>query len=125
MAGKIGPAVIPFWNQTTTVKYINISKQTCGDICTTRIPNTLYTTWLKSMFEKFDDITEVYIRLAPLNRMVISFDPKLENEAVVLDHFTVEHPWESTQSIRKSVTQAVSGETVQILTKLSAMIKTV
>ena len=41
----------------------------------------LCTPMVKNMFEKFDDITEVYIRLASLNRMVISFDPKLENEA--------------------------------------------
>ena len=70
------------------------------------------------MFEKFDDITEVYICLAPLNRMVISFDPKWDNEAVPTKHFTLEHQ-ESTDLIRKLSDQPVVGETVQILTNVT------
>ena len=117
VAGKTGPGSYSFWNsnnyceiyQTLTNKPVVIYAQPGST-------NTLYTTWLKNMFEKFDDITEVYICLAPLNRMVISFDPKLENEAVPVNHFTIEHQ-ERTESVRKFSDQAIAGETVQILTK--------
>ena len=109
-------AVILFWNQTTTVKYTNISKQTVVIYAQPGSTNTLYTAWLKNMFEKFDDNAEVYICLVSLNRMVISFDPKLENEAVPVNHFTLEHQ-ESTESVRKFSDQAIAGETVPNINK--------
>ena len=43
--------------------------------------NRLYTDWLKSMFEKYDDIDEVFISLAAFNRFIIAFDD-LNNEPI-------------------------------------------
>lgn len=115
--GKVGPGSYSFWNSNNYCEiYQRLSNKNVVIYAQPGATNVLYTTWLKSMFEKFNDIKEVFICLAPLNRMVISFDPKLQNEAVPINHFMVEHQ-ESTAHVRKFSDQAVSGDTVQILTK--------
>lgn len=115
--GKIGPGSYSYWNSNNYCEiYQSLSNKPVVIYAQPGATNVLYTTWLKAMFEKFDDINEVFLCLAPLNRMMISFDPKLENECVPVNHFTIEHQ-ESTQQVRKFSDQAVAGETVQILTK--------
>ena len=59
----------------------------------------------------------MYICLAPLNRMVLSFDPDLKQEADPVDHFMIEHE-QSTDMIKKYSDQAIAGNTVQLLSKL-------
>ena len=53
--------------------------------------NSPYTNWLKTS-DKHNDIDEVLLCPGSLNRMVISFDGKLKQEAEPVDHFTIEHP---------------------------------
>ena len=56
--------------------------------------------------------------LVPLNRMVISFDGKLKQEAEPVDHFTIEHP--NPHDMIKNIRSSIAGDTVQILTKSTA-----
>ena len=115
--GKIGPGSFTFWNDNNyAVKYSEIHDRNIVIYAQPGATNNLYTTWLANMFSKYNDIDEVFICLAPLNRVELSFDPDLKQEVDPLDTFTYEHP-ESTEQIRKYSDQPVAGNTVQILQK--------
>ena len=90
--GKVGPGSYSFWNDNNYCEqYSNLHKKPVVIYAQPGAVNSLYTNWLKTSFEKHPDIDEVYICLAPLNRMVLSFDPDLKQEADPVDHFMIEH----------------------------------
>ena len=50
--------------------------------------NRLYTDWLKTMFDMYDDIDEVFICLASFNRFIIAHDDITKEECIPTDFFT-------------------------------------
>ena len=115
--GKVGPGSYSFWNDNNYCEqYSSLHNKPVIIYAQPGAVNSLYTNWLKTSFEKHPDIDEVYICLAPLNRMVLSFDPDLKQEADPVDHFMIEHE-QSTDMIKKYSDQAVAGNTVQLLSK--------
>ena len=118
--GKVGPGSYSFWNDNNYCEtYSKIHDKPIVIYAQPGATNSLYTNWLKTSFDKHNDIDEVFLCLAPLNRMVISFDGKLKQEAEPVDHFTIEHP-QSNDMIKKYSDQPIAGDTVQILTKPTA-----
>ena len=90
--GKVGPGSYSFWNDNNYCEtYSKIHNKPIVIYAQPGAVNSLYTNWLKTSFEKYNDIDEVFLCLAPLNRMVLSFDGKLKQEAEPVDHFTIEH----------------------------------
>lgn len=115
--GKIGPNSFSFWNDNNYAEiYSEINDKNVIIYAQPGASNDLYTVWLANMFKKYSDIDEVFLCLAPLNRVLLSFDPDLKIDPESLDHFTYEHS-ESTEKIRKYSDRAVAGNTVQILQK--------
>jgi hypothetical protein len=120
IVGKIGPGSFTFWNDNNYAEmYSEINNKNVVIYAQPGATNNLYTVWLANMFAKYNDIDEVFLCLAPLNRITLSFDPELKYDVEPLDHFTYEHP-ESTEKIRKFSDNPVAGNTVQILQKPTA-----
>lgn len=78
--------------------------------------NRLYTDWLKSMFEKYNDIDEVFISLAAFNRFIIAFDDLNNEECIDVDWF--QHKLEnSTDTIHRYMDAIVRDDVMQLLNK--------
>lgn len=115
--GKVGPGSYSFWNDNNYCElYSKIHNKPVVIYAQPGAVNSLYTNWIKTAFEKHPDIDEVFLCLAPLNRIVLSFDQHLKQEAEPVDHFTMEHE-QSTDMIKKYSDHAIAGDTVQLLTK--------
>ena len=115
IAEKIGPDSWSYWNDNNYAEiYSEINNKNIVIYAQPGATNNLYTVWLASMFQKYSDIDEVFLCLAPLNRITLSFDPDLKFNVEPLDHFMYEHS-ESTEKCRKFSDKPIAGNTVQIL----------
>lgn len=86
--GKTGPGTYSYWNDNLySERYADFFDRPVVTYAMAGVNNSVYTNWLKSMFETYNDIDEVFICLAPLNRFVISFDEKMRDEAISVNHF--------------------------------------
>lgn len=78
--------------------------------------NRLYTDWLKSMFETYTDIDEVFICMAAFNRFVIAADDLSNEEAIPVDWFQYKLD-NSTDMIHRYMDGVVKDNTLQLLNK--------
>ena len=78
--------------------------------------NRVYTDWLSTMFEKYNDIDEVFICLAPFNRFRLAFDGALSDNAVPIDYFT-EKMESSTGLIDRYCDLTIKEENLQLFNK--------
>jgi hypothetical protein len=78
--------------------------------------NRLYTDWLKSMFETYDDIDEVFICLAAFNRFIIALDDLGNEESLPVDWFRFKVDG-STENIHRYMDGIVRDKTMQLLNK--------
>lgn len=86
--GKTGPGSYSYWNDNLySERYGDFFDRPVITYAMAGVNNRVYTDWLKSMFEKYNDIDEVFICLAPLNRFIIAFDDTLRDEAIPVDQF--------------------------------------
>jgi hypothetical protein len=53
------------------------------------VNNRVYTDWLATMFQRYNDIDEVFLCMAPFNRFVVAFDHELSDNVIDVDHFTL------------------------------------
>jgi hypothetical protein len=87
---KVGPGTFSYWSDnnygeiysTTAIKPVAIYAMA-------GVNNRVYTDWLKTMFDYYNDIDEVFLCMAPLNRFVIAFDDVLTDSIIDVDHFTL------------------------------------
>lgn len=88
--GKQGPGTYSYWNDNMYSElYKDEFNRPVVTYAMAGVTNRVYTDWLKSMFERYNDIDEVFLCLTPLNRFVIAFDDKLRDQAIPVDNFTL------------------------------------
>lgn len=78
--------------------------------------NTLYTNWLKSMFETYNDIDEVFICLSAFNRFIIAHDDLTSEDCIPVDYFKFKLD-NSTESIHRYMDGIVKDNRFQLLNK--------
>jgi hypothetical protein len=114
---KTGPGSYTYWNDNNYAEIYNTvnNKPVCiyAHAGTT---NRMYTDWMKNMFNKFSDIDEVFLCLAPLNRFVLAFDEQLQDDALPLDYFMHECV-ESTDAVKKYVDILIKDNKIQLYNK--------
>jgi len=87
--GKIGPGSYSLYNDNSFAEqYATLNDKEVIVYCVAGTANMVYPDWLKSMFEKHNDIDEVHILLAAFNRFVIAFNKTLLEKTIKVDHFT-------------------------------------
>lgn len=115
--GKTGPGSYSYWNDNLySERYGDIFEKPVVTYAMAGVNNRVYTDWLKSMFEKYNDIDEVFICLAPLNRFVLAYDQELRDEALPVDHFTMMMA-DSPKGADRYVDHTVSDGVVQLFNK--------
>jgi hypothetical protein len=78
--------------------------------------NRIYTDWLRTMFDMYDDIDEVFICLASFNRFIIAHDDITKEECIPSDFFTFKLD-NSTESIHRYMDGIVRDDVMQLLNK--------
>ena len=78
--------------------------------------NRLYTDWLKTMFDMYDDIDEVFICLASFNRFIIAHDDITKEECIPTDFFTYKLD-NSSDNIHRYMDGIVRDNVMQLLNK--------
>jgi hypothetical protein len=115
--GKTGLGSYSYWNDNIySERYGDLFDKPVVTYAQAGVYNRVYTDWLKSMFERYDDIDEVFICLAPLNRFVISYDSTLRDEALPVDHFTMKMD-NSPLGYDRFIDQTISDGVVQLFNK--------
>jgi hypothetical protein len=84
-----GPGSYTYWNDNNySESYAKQNNKPTAIYSMAGVTNRVYTDWLKSMFEQYDDIDEVFICLTAFNRFVLGFDDKLSDDVASVDHFS-------------------------------------
>lgn len=78
--------------------------------------NRLYTDWLKTMFEMYNDIDEVFICLASFNRFIIAHDDITTESCIPTDYFTFKVD-NSSENIHRYMDGIVRDNIMQLLNK--------
>ncbi len=78
--------------------------------------NRIYTDWLRTMFDMYNDIDEVFICLASFNRFIIAHDDITKEECIPSDFFTFKLD-NSTESIHRYMDGIVRDNVMQLLNK--------
>lgn len=87
--GKVGIGSYSFWNDNNYAElYGYENKKATAIYSMAGVSNRMYTDWMTSMFQKYSDIDEVFLCLAPMNRFTLGFETTLTDEVIPLDHFT-------------------------------------
>lgn len=116
--GKVGPGSYSYWNDNSYGDiYSNENDKPVVIYAMAGVNNRVYTDWLKSMFEKYNDIDEVFLCMAAMNRFTIAFDPGLADEPVGVDNFTYFDKDASSELIHKYADLTVSNERIQLFNK--------
>jgi hypothetical protein len=114
---KVGPGSYTYWNDNNYSEIYNtVNNKPVCIYAHAGAPNRMYTDWMKNMFNKFSDIDEVFLCLAPLNRFVLAFDEQLQDDALPLDHFAFECV-ESTDAVKKYVDILIKDNKIQLYNK--------
>jgi hypothetical protein len=116
--GKFGPGTYSFWNDNNYCDiYSEENSKPIAIYSMAGVNNRVYTDWLKTMFEKYDDIDEVFLCMASLNRFTIAFNPELSDEAPAVNHFTFFDKTSSTDLIHRYVDMDIVEDQVQLFNK--------
>lgn len=78
--------------------------------------NRLYTDWLRTMFNMYNDIDEVFICLASFNRFIIAHDDISKEDCIPSDFFTFKLE-NSTEQIHRYMDGIVRDNILQLLNK--------
>lgn len=78
--------------------------------------NRLYTDWLISMFNLYDDIDEVFICLASFNRFIIAYDDISKEDCIPSDYFTFKCDSDD-ENIHRYMDAIVREKSMQLLNK--------
>lgn len=84
-----GPGSYTFWNDNNYAEvYSEENNKPVAIYAMAGVNNRVYTDWMKSMFDMYNDIDEVFLCMAPFNRFTIGFDGKLDDNVIPVNHFT-------------------------------------
>ena len=87
--GKIGPGSYSMWNDNNYAELYGLNHKTKTAIYA--VPgscNRVYPDWLKTMFDRYDNIKEVFVLLSSWNRFVLGFNETLSQDVLPVDYFT-------------------------------------
>jgi len=112
-----GPGSYTYWNDNNYAEeYSRIANKPVAIYSMAGVNNRVYTDWLKVMFDRYNDIDEVFICLAPFNRFRLAFDGTLTDEVIPIDHFTTK--MESSDGvIDRYCDLTIQGENLQLFNK--------
>lgn len=89
VSDKVGAGSFSIWNTNNYAEiYSEIHNKPTVVYAMPGANNRSYADWLKSMFERYDDIDEVFVLLCSLNRFILGANEKLNPEVVPVDEFT-------------------------------------
>lgn len=112
-----GPGSYTYWNDNNYAEvYAEENNKPVAIYAMAGVNNRVYTDWMKSMFEKYDDIDEVFICMAPFNRFTIGFDGTLDDNVIPIDHFINKMP-SSNGFIDRYCDLTINGENLQFFNK--------
>lgn len=114
---KTGPGSYTYWNDNNYGEiYSKELDKPVVIYAMAGVNNRVYTDWLACMFEKYNDIDEVFICLSPFNRFRLAFDGVLSDDVVPIDHFTTK--MESSDGvIDRYCDMTIQGENLQLFNK--------
>lgn len=115
--GKIGPGSFSYWNDNNYAELYNVNKPVVV-YAMAGVNNRVYTDWLKTMFDRYSDIDEVFLCMAPFNRFVIAFDDKLSDDVINVDHFTLK--LDSPANIDRYADPTIVDNKIQLFNKPTA-----
>jgi len=88
--GKIGAGSFSYWNDNNYAELYNtVANKPVAVYAMAGVNNRVYTDWLATMFQRYNDIDEVFLCMAPFNRFVVAFDHELSDNVINVDHFTL------------------------------------
>lgn len=116
--GKVGPGSYSYWNDNN---YCDIFSEENDEsvivYAMAGVNNRVYTDWLKSMFEKYDDIDEVFLCMSAFNRFTIAYDPGLTDEPILVDNFLYFDKSASTEKIHRYADLTTANDRFQLFNK--------
>jgi hypothetical protein len=116
--GKYGPGTWSVWNDNNYCDvYSEQNNKPVTIYSMAGVNNKVYTDWLKNMFEKYDDIDEVFLCMASFNRLSIAFDIEMQDEVVPIDYFTCFDKDSSTDLIHRYCDNIMVGDRAQLFNK--------
>jgi hypothetical protein len=112
-----GPGSYTYWNDNNYAEvYSEINNKPVAIYAMAGVNNRVYTDWIRSMFNRYQDIDEVFVCMAPFNRFTLGFDSKLDDEVVPVDHFMA--AMESNNGIiDKYCDHTISKDSIQLYNK--------
>ena len=116
--GKYGPGTWSVWNDNNYCDvYSEQNNKPVSIYSMAGVNNRVYTDWLKTMFEKYDDIDEVFLCMASFNRFALAFDAEALDEPVPVDHFSFYDEEHSTDLIHRYCDNIMVGDRAQLFNK--------
>lgn len=116
--GKVGPGSYSYWNDNSYGDcFSDINQAPVSIYAMAGVNNRVYTDWLKTLFQRHNDIKDVFICLAPLNRFCIGVDPGLLDEPIPTDHFTIHIDESSTALIQRYADHTTKDDRYQLFQK--------
>ena len=114
---KEGPGSYTYWNDNNYAEvYSEINNKPVAIYAMAGVNNRVYTDWIKSMFNRYQDIDEVFLCMAPFNRFTLGFDSKLDVEVVPVDHFMAAME-DNNGIIDKYCDHTISKDSIQLYNK--------
>ena len=115
--GKTGPGSFSYWNENNYAEiYSTVADKPVSVYAMAGVNNRVYTDWLKTMFNRYNDIDEVFLCMAPFNRFVIAFDDELSDDVIAVDHFTLKLE-SSTDNIHRYADPTIVDNKIQLFNK--------
>ena len=116
--GKVGLGSYSYWNDNNYGDiYSKENKKPVAVYAMAGVNNRVYTDWLKTMFERYSEIDEVFLCLSALNRFTIAYDPGALDEPIAVDNFTVFDKSKSTDMVHLYADTTMMNERIQLFQK--------
>jgi hypothetical protein len=114
---KEGPGSYTYWNDNNYAEvYSEINNKPVAIYAMAGVTNRSYTDWMRSMFNTYNDIDEVFLCMAPFNRFTLGFDSELTDDIIPVDHFIAKMET-NNGIIDRYCDHTIVGESVQLYNK--------
>jgi hypothetical protein len=115
--GKSGVGSFSQWNENNYAHiYGELENRPTVIYAMSGATNRLYTDWLKSMFETYDDISDVFICLAAFNRFTIAIDDLRDEDCIPVDHFRYKME-DDTEMLHRYFDSVIKDNRMQLMNK--------
>jgi hypothetical protein len=117
-AGEVGPDSFTNWNDNSYVlEYAKLNNKKCIVYAMPGASIRQYTDYIRAMFNKYNDIDEVFVLLSSLNRFTLSFNQKLSPDIVPVDHFTHDVGTTEDGLVDRYMDKTIEGDYFQLYQK--------